>query len=68
MASSIAPTVPADGCADVRIDGPAAWPLGIRTIEITPLRLRLVRALPQTDQILPPASPRKVSGLTVIFL
>lgn len=55
MAPSIAPTVPPDGAVDVRINGAAAWAMGIRTTEIALIRLYLVRPLSQTDQTRPAA-------------
>jgi hypothetical protein len=51
MAASIAPTMPADGSADVRINGTIAWSMGAVAVEIAPLGLRLVRQLSTTDQI-----------------
>ena len=51
MASSIAATVPGHGSANVRINGPLAWALGVVAAQIAHLRLCVVRALSKTDQI-----------------
>ncbi len=56
MAPPITPTMPPDGSVDVRINGAAAWTMGIRATEIALIRLHLVRPLSQTNQIPPPAS------------
>lgn len=51
MGSSISATVPEDGSANVRIDGALARGLGMVATQTAPHRLRLVRALSETNQI-----------------
>jgi len=51
MASAIACTVPENGPLDVRINGTLARAERVVAAEITPPRLRVVRALSKTDQI-----------------
>jgi len=48
---TIAATMREDGSADVRIDGALTRGLGAVATQAAPYRLRLVRALSETDQI-----------------
>jgi hypothetical protein len=64
MAPAIAPAMPADGAADVRVNGTAAWHMGAVAVEVAPIGLHLVRTLSRTDQIPQAVTSRTETGFT----
>jgi len=51
MASAISSTVSEDGSTDIRVDGSLAGALGVVAAQTPSVRLRVVQALFETDQI-----------------
>ena len=59
LAAAVAATVPEDRSANVRLDGALAHVTRVVAAQTASRRLRLVRALPQTDQV-PPTTPAQL--------